>query len=144
MRTIKFRAWDNRTETWATDIKYQLFFNLETKPNGKFYIHDNSETGHDDYCLEQYTGLKDKNNVEIYEGDICLFKDYHTGVKYIKGKKKPLYKWDMIGVVEWYENINPCPMFKFNIVNGNYFNNWCYLKEVIGNIHENPELLEAK
>jgi uncharacterized phage protein (TIGR01671 family) len=81
---------------------------------------------HDDCEFEQYTGLKDKNGKEIYEGDIVDFVD----------------DGECIGVVEY-----DAPEFYLNAD----ATNWgaMYLERtrcqrVIGNIHENPELLEEE
>ena len=65
-REIKFRAWHNNAKRYMEDLCLYLdsgelgdvsecFHNLESR---------------EDYILEQYTGLKDKNGKEIYEGDI--------------------------------------------------------------------------
>lgn len=70
--------------------------------------------------LGQYTGLKDKNGKEIYEGDIIEFNENEWGCKHIE----PV-EYD----------------FEYLDMRKNDFNQWC---EVIGNIYDNPELLEGK
>ena len=80
----------------------------------------------DPSTVGQYTGLTDKNGKRIFEGDIVVGRDYTDE--------------DGYGVVEWYDGA-------FEVGNGE----WCgtfhenyYGKEfeVIGNIHDNPELLK--
>lgn len=74
--------------------------------------------------LEQYTGLKDKNGKEIYEGDIVKARYF--------GKK-------VIGEIEFV-------MGTFAITNSAVSDNQMFIfedKEVIGNIHDNPELMEV-
>ena len=81
--------------------------------------------------IGQYTGLKDKNGKKIYEGDIIRSFDSNDDaiLHYIV--------WEEAGFVALYK--------------GRYFRSKCFLnqdwldefdKEVIGNIHDNPELLE--
>lgn len=82
-----------------------------------------------DNIVEQCTGLKDKNGKLIYEGDICIpAKDMadkagevyraKSGAYFIKGRMKSGMEYDF----------------------GIYWHHYMY--EIIGNIHENPELLE--
>lgn len=68
--------------------------------------------------IMQYTGITDKNGQEIYEGDILKWDPKEWGSEYSE-------------VVEW----------DFELLNARQ-NDWPQFCEVIGNIHENPELLK--
>lgn len=85
--------------------------------------------GGDKYIIEQCTGLKDKNGNLIYEGDIVELTDDDSFEKPIKT------------IVRWAEE-NACfGLFgSHNLYSSYDSDNF----EVIGNIHENPELLEDK
>ncbi len=80
----------------------------------------------DEIELMQSTGIKDKNGKEIFEGDILGTKD---GL--------------LNGVVEYREDLG---MFVNSLIRYNNFERLCNVandREIIGNIHENPELLEV-
>lgn len=115
MREIKFRAWDD-------DQKQMLygedFYSLVVCFDKGFnYLLNKSK-----FKVMQYTGLYDKNGKEIYEGDIV--KVEFPGLFY--------------GVVEY----DP-PEWRMRRKSGGL---WSFDErpEVIGNIYENPELLEEK
>ena len=108
MREIKFRAWDVKYSTMdeVPDI-------VELCRNS---IHDYG-FGNGELILMQYTGLKDKNGVEIYEGDV---------IQKSNGDK---YK------VEFNEE-TACFVFNYFGLKITFTNSKQF--EVIGNIHENP------
>ena len=68
MREIKFRVWDKLGKKYIYPCRdYHFVINL----NGKFQNFQNGSGG-DEYEIQQFTGLKDVNGIDIYEGDIIL------------------------------------------------------------------------
>lgn len=131
MIEIKFRAWDKLN-------KRMLFTNSTSSgrvwyPWGFQMEHNRDLRSHSFNCeIMQFTGLKDKNGVEVYFQDVCkyhddagnpqigVFKDY----RYFKGHIEAVGGDD-----EGNQDVELHPDYEI---------------EVIGNIYENPELLEAK
>ena len=132
MREIKFRAWDTVNKMWLKITGFETHnsdddktASINTGIAGMF--HDGDYIGtfqqhggeQNNVILVQYTGLKDENEKEIYEGDICKSL---LGVKGVvifdKGAYKLESKDSMYGLTK--------------------------LPKIIGNIYENPELLEGK
>ena len=135
MREIKFRAWDKKAN------KYRSILLIHVSENGIFGIELGTDDGKDvvsrfgdEVTLEQFTGLQDKNGVEIYEGDILNDASWWWGpcaIKYCQGTVGPC-KGD--NVMEWrlYNKTSDV----HNLWDGSEV-------EVIGNIRENQELLEG-
>lgn len=132
MREYKFRVWDTENKEM---LKVQELDFEDTFYGGRLSIRTDQYNDYfdiEDMILMQYTGLKDKKQKEIYEGDII----------FIKGETKLL---DIKGKVE-YSNI----LAQFIITNtGSIVNEAEPLGdygeeniEVIGNEFDNPELLE--
>lgn len=126
MRDIKFRAWHKYQKT----MLYDLYLDFQ----GNIGIWNYEETEikfidrSDCLILMQYTGLKDKNGVEIYEGDIVAVADYAN--------------WEGLYKVIWdEENL----MYMLEDAFGDR-EKLCEFEEYLvkGNIYENPELLEVE
>ncbi|MGN8166317.1 YopX family protein [Lactiplantibacillus plantarum] len=104
---IKFRAWDNECKIIRDydELKGLTLDALDAS----------------DFKLEQFTGLKDVNGKEIYEGDILENRKYRSIVKFASGK----FLADVVGTIS-----------RFDLIGETHGS------KVIGNVHENPELLE--
>ena len=128
-REIKFRMWNKAGEYsrmfYKTDevmecLKQQIEFNVDGKSG---YDHEG-----DGSAFMQYTGLKDKNNKDIYEGDIV--QGYENGIKI--GTDEIVFKNGRFNfkdtpsdLVYW--------IYSFGVKE----------IEVIGNIHEHPQLIKT-
>ncbi|HFJ9344255.1 TPA: YopX family protein [Bacillus mobilis] len=125
MREIKFRAWVLKDEALDGLMEKTMEYDVES-------FHDPLyEYKRGNIILMQYTGLKDKNGKEIYEGDIVEHKDYSAGA-IIFGGNQPTCK----SVIRWKDYYNGYHLAGL----GNPFKG--EELEKIGNIYENPELLE--
>ena len=137
MREIKYRAWDENQKCFH----YSDNLRCSVLEDGNYwFVGDWSE--HPDYFLdgdttsipiEQYTGLKDINGKEIYEGDI-MQSDTEIKMIVVAGHYQTFV--DDWGVPHYSTGF----ALKFTDESG--YSDFGSSLEIIGNIHDNPELLE--
>lgn len=137
MKELKFRVWEEREkeyDTWSYILDESG--NLYRNTYGALIECDKK-----DYIIEQYTGLKDKNGKEIYEGDIVAVKD--DDIPFALVNALTTEKW----LVRFNKHRASFTMVK-STRRRNFIRTFQNTKqddiEVIGNIHENDDLLEKK
>lgn len=121
MREIKFRVWNLDKKQWEDVLKWAIAPEdgslVDAYEPGIFTIAPFN------YEIMQFTGLKDKDGVDIYENDIIVFDSLPNRKVHIEWRKRDA----CFNFGGWYEN-------NFPDTDTN--------ATVIGNIYENPELLE--
>ena len=123
-REIKFRAWDEKHKLMVWNPR----LDVTAHPDGSVDYRAGTKT------LMQYTGLKDKNGKEIYEGDVLRLGEFEVGdgknigeVKYFGDDGYPAF--DIQG------NDMETNALSYLIADGEV--------EIIGNIYENPNLIRS-
>ena len=132
MRDIRFRAWD-KIKKQMSDVRVLDWLNkMVDLPHPDIEREWDINSNENEVVLMQYTGLKDNNEKEIYEGDIVKAVSFARWVGFIKylPEKSAFVLWD----------IEKQP----------YRDDYVFLSqfedgfEVLGNIYENPELMKGE
>ena len=124
MREIRFRAWDKIEKKMSESFTFSDCYNMGIGEGVR--VHQTFYLG---WCdIMQFTGLKDKNGKEIYEGDIL--RSIHNRDVYDDVIVWRDFSW--YGKLLNAEPLEMTPLTDFN-------ESKC---EIIGNIYENPELLK--
>ncbi len=129
----KFRAWDKHEQKMFTNDELIIW-------NGNVYANDSKKLtcnnlkgwSIDDEYLMQSTGLVDKNGKEIFEGDVVQFEDCSEASDFL---------YINTGIIEWCQGgfhvTNRDSVLMEDLLDGDSLD-----VTIIGNIYENPELLE--
>ena len=131
MRELKFRVWNNRYNEFVRPDYGLIGFCYPL--DGRIAALTTSGEPMEGCIIEQYTGLKDKSGKEIYEGDIIREKWFDEDVRLGENR---------VGKVEYFTDGFVCwfvggRLMQLGMLVGSHI-------EVIGNIHETPELLGGK
>ena len=151
-REYKFRAWDYKNSKMLFPMSFQSGIGVNIPNEYMDYTSTEILLG----CrfnteLMQFTGRKDINNIEIYEGDIIIMNDYpfYGNAEVITDSNQQCDELNYVGVVEWdvyigyFLNLKPISKRVRGGACGSTLQDYDGML-VIGNIYENPELLEYR
>ena len=163
-RLIKFRVWDNKKKIWLDKTDFCIYEGgaQEVEIGGTEYLYNGASYNplkfvendigglyyNRNLIIQQYTGLTDKNKIEVYDGDIVKINRCYTrpfvnekqqiDYKFIDGGEvevgQVLWGWNSQKYLVSYEHI------RYDDIED--FDKPSHKVEVIGNIFENPELLK--
>lgn len=129
---FRFRAWDKSFQKYCENV-------IVSTINGEITVYERLVDGNTalipstHVVLEQCTGLKDKNGRLIYENDVVKITGDVMTIPIFYEESKAFVNWDEDGFFLHFESGEIERLFQE-----------CWEYEVVGNLHENPELLEDR
>ena len=126
---IKFRAWEDRGKEYIKDVLIGS--------DGKIYFDDGVATQDDlDISVEQFTGLKDVNDKEIYIGDIVKVWSDMSELTMAPVIDEVISEDTLGRPGVFLKPVGP------HVIEPCIYESWNNKFKIIGNVHDNPELLE--
>lgn len=129
---FRFRAWDKSFQKYCENVIVSTI-NGEITVYGRLVNGNTALIPSTHVVLEQCTGLKDKNGRLIYENDVVKITGDVMTIPIFYEESKAFVNWDEDGFFLHFESGEIERLFQE-----------CWEYEVVGNLHENPELLEDK
>ena len=133
-REIKFRAWDTRTKRMFP-YNFVLFGEVTCFNMIEEWLSDPEQVveGIDpmlrinDVEIMQFTGMRDSEGREIYEGDVVVRRDERAVIEFLDGAFQ----------FKWFDDVPTVNGITHTYMGGIWTNDW----QILGNIHEHPHLL---
>ena len=133
-RIIKFRLWNKNAKDFVSGVQDATdHFDLIKL---SIYLRSARIFCLDDFVVQQFTGLFDKNNVPIYEGDILKYEYTQAECSSFAMQESSL-KFDDLYVVEYRDGAFRYKELKYGDISED-----CFTMKVIGNIFQNQDLLK--